>query len=404
MFGEVGSDSMYGGNGRDYMRGDDLAVAVTVGRTYADTMYGNEGDDDMAGVWGDDKIYGLSGNDSLYGNDGNDFLDGGIGNDLLSGGNGDDTMTGFDGRDTFYGDAGVDRIDGGSGADVIYGGDGNDFLRGGADNDQLFGGNGVDNISGEAGNDTMYGGNDNDSMFGGEGADRVFGEMGNDWLFGGDGDDVLTGGKGNDYVGGGAGFDTVWVDDPDTIREVIESVRINVPTDQSQIDGSSCGPNTASRVLRFYGITNANYMDLRAITRVNGNLVSSFNMGTPPEALYDTMRLFKSDVQVELNSTFENVLNVLGAGKPIAALVGWGKFSENAFGLVSSGTVPTTLHWVTLTGYDSATQRIFYTDTNGAQKSYTYQEFQDKWNFSASGAAGDFLTGTLRVKQRSMVY
>jgi hypothetical protein len=62
------------------------------------------------------------------------------------------------------------------------------------------------------------------------------------------------------------------------------------------------------------------------------------------------------------------------------------------------------LHYVTLTGFDQATQQIFYTDTDGRQKSWSYAEFQRVWNFPASGASGDFLTGTLNIKERTILY
>ncbi|MCI3134482.1 calcium-binding protein, partial [Phenylobacterium aquaticum] len=55
-------------------------------------------------------VYGNLGDDTISGGDGNDWVRGGQGNDSVSGGAGDDLI---------YGDRGNDTISGGAGADVF---------------------------------------------------------------------------------------------------------------------------------------------------------------------------------------------------------------------------------------------------------------------------------------------
>ncbi len=78
--------------------------------------------------------------------------------------------------------------------------------RGG--NDVIYGGKGDDIILGQGGNDTLYGDDGNDTLYGGTGNDTLYGGTGNDTLYGGAGNDILGGGQGNDTLYGGAGSDT----------------------------------------------------------------------------------------------------------------------------------------------------------------------------------------------------
>lgn len=154
--------------------------------------------------------------DTILGNDGN--------NELIGGG-GDDKMAGF---------AGNDRLDGGAGADEVFGNAGDDVIIGGGGNDYLDGGDGADEIRGGAGNDIIIGGRDSlasrdinntipfedledqtesfdgdDKLYGGAGNDIIYGGQGNDLLDGGDGNDTFYGQDGVDIFRGGNGVDTV---------------------------------------------------------------------------------------------------------------------------------------------------------------------------------------------------
>jgi hypothetical protein len=43
-------------------------------------------------------------------------------------------------------------------------------------------------------------------------------------------------------------------------------------------------------------------------------------------------------------------------------------------------------------------------NTNGAVETWSFDTFYQRWNWSAGGAVGDFLTGTLGVKERTFLY
>ena len=90
-----------------------------LGSDYADTFYGNVGNNKMEGGFGNDTLIGWSGDDMIYGDGGNDSLNGGVGNDTLYGGVGDDSLSGVGGNDILIGGFGADRLGGGTGLDVF---------------------------------------------------------------------------------------------------------------------------------------------------------------------------------------------------------------------------------------------------------------------------------------------
>jgi len=57
----------------------------------ANSISGDDNDNQLYGTGGDDILNGMGGNDRLYGNDGNDILAGGTGDDFLDGGRGNNT-------------------------------------------------------------------------------------------------------------------------------------------------------------------------------------------------------------------------------------------------------------------------------------------------------------------------
>ena len=89
--GGSGDDTLYGGSGKDELKG----------KGGDDTLYGDSGDDELEGGSGDDRLYGEAGGDELKGSSGADILEGGSDNDELFGGAGNDTLTGGDGNDVF---------------------------------------------------------------------------------------------------------------------------------------------------------------------------------------------------------------------------------------------------------------------------------------------------------------
>ena len=356
---------------------DGLGIENVVGSGGNDLITGNARVNVFEGMAGNDTFYGGAGNDELHGGDGNDELHGGSGNDILYG---------DDGYDQLFGDQGDDLLDGGRGDDTLRGSAGNDKLYGGDGNDFLAGSNGNDTLLGGFGNDFLAGGEGDDSLSGGVGNDCILGFFGNDVLHGDQGDDLLDGGPGTDTMDGGIGYDQLFADMGNETLANGEHVEITVPAFSPQTDDWSCGPNSAARLLQSYGI-NVSYEQLRAEAQTE-NFVSYFGLGTPPPSLLTIMQWHKPDMHLASGATFQDVLDRLGEGRPVIALIGWGELHIPApvpWNPLNFDTAPANLHYICLTGFDQATSTLFYTDTDGVAKTMSFSDFQQMWDWPGDG-------------------
>ncbi|MCG5240373.1 calcium-binding protein [Azospirillum doebereinerae] len=176
------------------------------GTSGADLMIGNSGFDYMDGKEGNDVQIGLGGDDELRAGYGNDWLFGNSGNDILDGSAGADVMVGGSGNDVYYYDNPKDRI-----VETLFGG--TDEVRAWIDctlPDQVENLTLLDSATKGTGNglgNVLTGNGSANYLSGMAGADRLFGGAGNDTLDGGTGADTLIGGIGNDLLIGGAGAD-----------------------------------------------------------------------------------------------------------------------------------------------------------------------------------------------------
>lgn len=187
----TGFENAQGANGKDVLRGDDLA-------NY------------LSGEGGHDRLDGGGRNDTLTGGGGNDRLKGGAGNDVMIGGNGVDTAD-YSGKTAVRVNLGLTEAQAtGAGRDVLSG---IENVIAGSARDRLIGNIEANVLNGDAGHDTLAGQAGNDRLIGGEG---------NDSLIGGSGNDQLIGGTGSDRMAGGAGNDIYWVDRPgDAVTEKV---------------------------------------------------------------------------------------------------------------------------------------------------------------------------------------
>ena len=118
VFGGLGDDTLNGNDGNDYLQDHAGTNSFNggIGNDVLDSRFLGTGTAPAVGV------------QTMYGGDGNDFLYGNTGNDLLYGEANDDIINGYEGGDTIDGGTGVDTIYGGTGSDTLNGGDGNDTI------------------------------------------------------------------------------------------------------------------------------------------------------------------------------------------------------------------------------------------------------------------------------------
>lgn len=223
--GRAGADTINGGTGlndldyfRDFDNGGRGAITVNfvTGRATdgfgdvdtfsnitrvrlsqgADTMLGNNADNQVRAFGGNDRIDGGGGFDRVdYSQDAGRGGSRGVVVDLARGtardGFGDrDTLIriehvrGTDAADRMTGDRGANRFDGQGGNDQVAGGGGVDTINGGGGVDRLAGDGGADVIAGGVGRDNLTGGLDDDRFVFNDLGDR--GDVITDWQSGAD--------------------------------------------------------------------------------------------------------------------------------------------------------------------------------------------------------------------------
>jgi hypothetical protein len=268
------------------------------------------------------------------------------------------------------------------------GGKGKDTLMGWRGDDRLVGGPDQDTLGGSGGHDHLYGGKDptkpnleeepaSDGLVGGAGNDRLYGGPGSDKLSGEDGDDYLDGGLALDTLRGGSGYDTLLADWGGENLSNGEQVQIALDTLYAQDDTWSCGPNSASRVLRAYGHAVTYARAKEAMQQVwpgaHSNLFEQVQVGAPPHILAQVMQTWKPDSRSS-QAQFKEVLNLLGSGRPVVALLHVGYVDPQ------TKIIPL-LHYVALRGFDQAKQEIYCIDTDGQAGMMKFDAFQQKWNW-----------------------
>jgi len=244
LFGDAGTDWIFGGGGRDRLFGGAGADYLD-GGVERDEVFGEGGDDIVRGGPNDDVVHGdyeyplgsaRSGPDPLFGDEGIDQVYGDGGSDFLFGDAGSlDSTTGerVQRGQRLYGGAGIDFLyayaDVGVAAapaelsaeaarfgDELHGGSGGDWLYGNLRRDVIFGDSGNEYIAGDflagptlaqnpfantlGGADRIFGGTGEDQILGGGGDDELWGGSDSDWLEGQKGDDTLRGGLGIDLM------------------------------------------------------------------------------------------------------------------------------------------------------------------------------------------------------------
>lgn len=187
---------------------------------------------------------------------------------------------------------------------------------------------------------------------------------------------------------------------------------IELPDTGAQNDSWSCGPNSAARLLRYYG-HDVDYATVRAATDkklfLPQKMRNPFNnqwievrTGTPPQTLQQVMQRWEGDrVKKSPQTSFNRLINLVRSGKPAIALVRVGSFQ-----IPYIGSIPY-LHWIAVTGADPVQQQIYYTDTNSQVYSLSYKDFQSRWNLGLDRDVSNAIANILKsngVEARTIVW
>ena len=190
------------------------------------------------------------------------------------------------------------------------------------------------------------------------------------------------------------------------------SASIQLPDTGAQNDSWSCGPNSAARILRYYG-HDVNYATVRAATDKKLFLPQKFRnpldnqwievrTGTPPQTLQQVMQRWEGDrVKKSPQTSFNRLINLVRSGKPAIALVRVGGLS-----IPYICSIPY-LHWIVVTGADPQSQQITYTDTNSQTYVLSYQDFQTMWNLGLDRDVSGAIASVLKsngVEARTIVW
>lgn len=198
----------------------------------------------------------------------------------------------------------------------------------------------------------------------------------------------------------------------DLVAANVTSQPIQLPDTGAQNDSWSCGPNSAARILRYYG-HDVNYATVRAATDKKLFLPQKFRnplnnqwievrTGTPPQTLQQVMQRWEGNrVKKSPQTSFNRLINLVRSGKPAIALVRVGGLT-----IPYVGAIPY-LHWIAVTGANPQSQQIYYTDTNSQTYSLSYKDFQTMWNLGLDQDVSTAIANVLKsngVEARTIVW
>ncbi len=111
---------------------------------------------------------------------------------------------------------------------------------------------------------------------------------------------------------------------------------ITLPDVGEQSDSWSCAPNSAARVLKFYGYR-VSYGVMKGHIKIAQNIPDFESFGTTPSELRNAMQIYANDVILERESSFEKLIDLVSRGIPVITLVRVDSFKPAG---IFSGTWP----------------------------------------------------------------
>jgi len=177
--------------------------------------------------------------------------------------------------------------------------------------------------------------------------------------------------------------------------DVADVVQVPVDCDDPQTDGSTCGPNSASRLLRAYGHAVA-YAAMVALMRRHSWTIH-FGLGSTPRALAQAMRTIRPETELQQDTPFERILELVADQKLVLALI------REERSIWALGSFPA-LHWITVYGFEQSTETIFMRDTNGQDRHECYRDFRDRWEWLLPWGIPRWALDAAGVRGRTIIY
>ena len=175
--------------------------------------------------------------------------------------------------------------------------------------------------------------------------------------------------------------------------------KITLPDVGEQNDSWSCAPNSAARVLKFYGYR-VSYGVMKGHIKYAQNIPGFESFGTTPSELRNAMQKYANDVRLEREASFDDLIGLVSRGIPVITLVRVGSFKPAGF---LSGTWPQ-LHWYVVSGYDAQKGKVYVTDTNNNNRWIPYGEFRSQWEWGVGRGAASSTYNANGIKTRTMVW
>ena len=206
---------------------------------------------------------------------------------------------------------------------------------------------------------------------------------------------------------------------------------IKLPEQANQDDTWTCGANSASRVLKYYG-HNVSYPEVRGVAQHDHGIIptkmcigggktcipftkrciekpkrcfdtSQLKTGLEPEEVQKILARWEGgNAKLSTRASFEDLKARVREGKPVIVLKRVGSFKP-AGGII--GTWPE-MHWVTVHGLSESDRKIYYTDTatNSSVYPQSYDEFLSQWDWRiGDGLANETIWGK-GVRPKTMIW
>lgn len=199
-------------------------------------------------------------------------------------------------------------------------------------------------------------------------------------------------------------------------------VWLTLPSTGNQDDSWSCGPNSAARILAFYG-NQVDYGTVRSAAQRDHGIIptkicvdlslglrlgfakkcvdtSDFKTGLEPWEIRDVMNRWEGGkAKYEPGSDFSKLKNLLNQGKPVLVLLRVGSIQPGKI----FGTWPE-MHWVAVHGFNDQEQKVYYTDTNGGIYQESYGEFLSEWDWRIGDGLASETFYKKGIKPKTMVW